>query len=83
VKFNGTVEVCLDKCPGFRCENGQIAYGRRRRAINQTPVDSNKIYEISMTAFIKVNYDEGTDPSEYLVLKISDHSGKAAFECPK
>uniref|UniRef100_A0A336LI52 CSON014413 protein n=2 Tax=Culicoides sonorensis TaxID=179676 RepID=A0A336LI52_CULSO len=61
VQFRGTVNVCLDKCQGIQCSNGQIGYGRRRRAVNQTPADPNKIFEISLATFIKVNYQEGVD----------------------
>ncbi|XP_063701555.1 uncharacterized protein LOC134831688 isoform X2 [Culicoides brevitarsis] len=61
VQFRGTVNVCLDKCQGIQCSNGQIGYGRRRRAVNQSPADPNKIFEISLATFIKVNYQEGTD----------------------
>lgn len=41
------------------CSNGQTGYGRKRREISST--DSNKIYEINLTTFIRVNYDEGSD----------------------
>ncbi|XP_026471751.1 uncharacterized protein LOC113376037 [Ctenocephalides felis] len=58
VQFRGTVNVCLDKCTGVECSNGQIGYGRRRRDIRSP--SNNKVYEISMTTFIKVNYDDNS-----------------------
>ncbi|CAG9813619.1 unnamed protein product [Phaedon cochleariae] len=54
VQFKGTVNVCLDKCKGIECSDGQIGYGRRKRAISELPADPNKIFEISITSFIKV-----------------------------
>ncbi|RZF40947.1 hypothetical protein LSTR_LSTR013202 [Laodelphax striatellus] len=56
VQFKGTVNVCLDKCRGVECSNGQIGYGRRKRAVGQMPHDPNKIFEMTITSFIKVNY---------------------------
>ncbi|EEB13136.1 conserved hypothetical protein [Pediculus humanus corporis] len=59
VQFKGTVNVCLDKCQGVQCSNGQIGYGRRRRrSVESMPADPNKIYEISLTTFIKINFIE-------------------------
>ncbi|GAB0090309.1 uncharacterized protein DMENIID0001_050280 [Sergentomyia squamirostris] len=60
VQFRGTVNVCLDKCQGIPCSNGQIGYGRRKREI-PSQADPNKVYEISMATFIKVNYEKGVD----------------------
>ncbi|CAL4074047.1 unnamed protein product, partial [Meganyctiphanes norvegica] len=54
VLFRGTVDVCLDKCQGILCSNGQQGFGRRRRDINSSPADPNKIYEVSMMTFLKV-----------------------------
>lgn len=54
VQFKGTVNVCLDKCKGVECSDGQIGYGRRKRAISELPPDPNKIFEITITSFIKV-----------------------------
>ncbi|XP_039297437.1 uncharacterized protein LOC111044976 isoform X2 [Nilaparvata lugens] len=56
VQFKGTVNVCLDKCRGVECSNGQVGYGRRKRAVRQMPHDPNKIFEMTITSFIKVNY---------------------------
>ncbi|CAG4949877.1 unnamed protein product, partial [Parnassius apollo] len=69
VQFRGTVTVCLDKCQGVQCSNGAIGYGRKRRSIASS-ADSSKVYEVSLTTFIKVDW---TDPnaardSEYLSL---------------
>ncbi|KAJ8704467.1 hypothetical protein PYW07_011655 [Mythimna separata] len=63
VQFKGTVTVCLDKCQGVQCSNGQTAYGRRRRSIS-SGADSNKVYEVSLTTFIKVDYEEGQKEAE-------------------
>ncbi|XP_056633242.1 uncharacterized protein LOC130442877 [Diorhabda sublineata] len=54
VQFKGTVNVCLDKCKGVECSDGQIGYGRRKRAISELPADPNKVFEITITSFIKV-----------------------------
>ncbi|XP_050095147.1 uncharacterized protein LOC126577516 [Anopheles aquasalis] len=62
VQFQSTVNVCVDRCKGVICTNGQTAFGRRkRREISQSPADPNKVYEVTMTTFIKVNYDENAD----------------------
>merc|ERR1712154_737395 len=56
VLFKGTVNVCLDKCGGVECANGQIGFGRRRRRRDVTgdAVDRNKVYEVSMSTIVKV-----------------------------
>lgn len=59
VQFRGTVNACVDKCQGIKCSNGQIGYGRRKREISQSP-DQNKVYEISMTTFIRVEGEPAT-----------------------
>lgn len=59
VQFRGTVNVCLDKCKGIECSNGQTGFGRRKREVSNS--DSNKLYEIDMSTFIKVDYDAGAD----------------------
>lgn len=39
-----------------QCGNGLLGFGRRRRSIpNQLPPDPNKVFEIEMTAFLKVD----------------------------
>ncbi|BES97934.1 Zona pellucida-like domain [Nesidiocoris tenuis] len=56
VQFKGTVNVCLDKCRGVECSNGQIGYGRRKRAVPMMPPDPNKVFEVSISSYIKVDY---------------------------
>ncbi|CAK9817478.1 hypothetical protein ANTQUA_LOCUS9391 [Anthophora quadrimaculata] len=58
VQFRGTVNVCLDKCQGIECSNGQIGFGRRRRAIDVSNNDKNKLFEVTMSALIKVDFEE-------------------------
>ncbi|VVC46170.1 Zona pellucida domain [Cinara cedri] len=56
VQFKGTVNVCLDKCNGVDCSNGKVGFGRKRREISGNPPNTNKVFEVSMTTFIKVEY---------------------------
>lgn len=67
VQFKGTVNVCLDRCKGVECSDGQIGYGRRKREISSLPADPNKIFEITITSFIKVNYDDDSENFEEIV----------------
>ncbi|XP_046810568.1 uncharacterized protein LOC111677810 [Lucilia cuprina] len=73
VQFRATVNVCLDKCLGTQCSNGQIGYGRRKRDTSDammTPLmDTNKVYEISLAMFIKINDLEGVNRNEVLRLE--------------
>uniref|UniRef100_A0A1A9V2E8 ZP domain-containing protein n=1 Tax=Glossina austeni TaxID=7395 RepID=A0A1A9V2E8_GLOAU len=73
VQFRATVNVCLDKCLGTQCSNGQIGYGRRKREVSDTKLtplmDTNKVYEISLAMFIKVNDVEGVNRNEVLRLE--------------
>lgn len=73
VQFRATVNVCLDKCLGTQCSNGQTGYGRRRRDTSDammTPLmDTNKVYEISLAMFIKINDIEGVNRNEVLRLE--------------
>ncbi|XP_011050379.1 PREDICTED: uncharacterized protein LOC105143624 [Acromyrmex echinatior] len=63
VQFRGTVNVCLDKCPGIECSNGQVGFGRKRRAIEMSSTDKNKLFEVTMSTFIKVDsVDDMIDP---------------------
>ncbi|KAF5296216.1 hypothetical protein FQR65_LT10291 [Abscondita terminalis] len=64
VQFKCTVNVCLDKCQGVECSDGQIGYGRKRREIPSLPADPNKIFEITITSFIKVNYEDESENFE-------------------
>ncbi|KAJ3648392.1 hypothetical protein Zmor_020198 [Zophobas morio] len=67
VQFKGTVNVCLDKCKGVECSDGQIGYGRRRRAIASNPNSPNGLFEITITSFIKVGYEDGAGNLEEIV----------------
>ncbi|KDR19220.1 hypothetical protein L798_06275 [Zootermopsis nevadensis] len=58
VQFKGTVNVCLDKCRGVECSNGQTGYGRRRREVSSIPADPNKVFEVTMSTFIRVDYKD-------------------------
>ncbi|XP_058983816.1 uncharacterized protein LOC101892098 isoform X2 [Musca domestica] len=73
VQFRATVNVCLDKCLGTQCSNGQIGYGRRRRDTSEAMMspfqDTNKVYEISLAMFIKINDIEGVNRNEVLRLE--------------
>jgi hypothetical protein len=39
------------------CSNGQTGYGRRRREVPTIAADPNKVFEVTMSTFIKVNYE--------------------------
>lgn len=67
VQFKGTVNVCLDRCKGVECSDGAIGYGRKKREISSLPADPNKIFEITITSFIKVNYDDDSENFEEIV----------------
>lgn len=67
VQFKGTVNVCLDRCKGVECSDGSIGYGRRKRAVATLPPDPNKIFEVTITSFIKVNYDDDSENLEEIV----------------
>lgn len=43
----------------IECSNGQIGFGRRKREVPSMPPDPNKVFEVSITSFIKVDYKEG------------------------
>ncbi|KAL7632661.1 UNVERIFIED_CONTAM: hypothetical protein RMT77_017042 [Armadillidium vulgare] len=62
--FRGTVDVCLDKCQGIQCSNGDIGFGRRRRAVPEE-ADPNKIFEVTMMTFIKFEDDLNNRESIY------------------
>lgn len=42
-------------CFQVECSDGKIGYGRRRRALPTLPADGNRVYEITVTSFIKVD----------------------------
>lgn len=46
------------------CSDGQIGFGRRRRAISNGP---NGLFEITITSFIKVDYEDGAENFEELI----------------
>jgi len=55
VLFKGIVNVCLDKCNGVRCSNGQVGFGKRkRRSQEESEVDIQRVYEVSMSTIVKV-----------------------------
>lgn len=57
VLFVGTVNVCIKECKGVPCGNDQYGYGRRRRSIPpEIPNDPNKVFEVELTTFLKVQY---------------------------
>ncbi|KAG7210031.1 hypothetical protein KM043_011609 [Ampulex compressa] len=58
VQFRGTVNVCLDKCQGIECSNGQVGFGRKRRAIEVSSPDKNNVFEVTMSTLIKVDFEE-------------------------
>lgn len=64
VQFRAVVNVCLDKCAGTTCSNGQIGYGRRKRDIRNPSTDPKKIYEFSVATFIKVDEEKGLNKGE-------------------
>ena len=49
------------------CSDGQIGYGRRRRAIASNPNSPNGLFEITITSFIKVGYEDGAGNLEEIV----------------
>lgn len=49
------------------CSDGQIGFGRRRRSLPTLPADPNKIFEITITSFIKVNYDDESENFEAVI----------------
>ncbi|XP_051172587.1 uncharacterized protein LOC127288923 [Leptopilina boulardi] len=66
VQFRGTVNVCLDKCDGVECSNGQIGYGRRKRRSVKSSKTQNQLYEVTMSTFVKVGEDS-VEYSEFIV----------------
>jgi hypothetical protein len=49
------------------CSDGQIGYGRRRRAISSNSNSPNGLFEITITSFIRVDYEDGAENLEELV----------------
>ncbi|XP_034951593.1 uncharacterized protein [Chelonus insularis] len=65
VQFNGTVNVCLDKCQGVECSNGQMGFGRKKRAIPSSR-NKNEVFEVTMFTLIRVDSNSDTVPEEEL-----------------
>lgn len=42
----------------IECSNDQIGFGRKRRAIDVSNTDKNKLFEVTMSALIKVDFEE-------------------------
>ncbi|GBP29758.1 hypothetical protein EVAR_94598_1 [Eumeta japonica] len=58
VQFKATVLIValqVTSLPQVECSNGVTAYGRRRRAVDAAA--SNRLYEVALTTFIKVEGD--------------------------
>jgi len=72
VLFKGIVNVCLDRCNGVQCSNGQVGYGRKRRDVNDEPAQQQRVYEVSMSTVVKVS-DQTTER-----LVTADSQGKLA-----
>merc|ERR1712141_633135 len=61
VLFKGVVNVCLDRCNGVQCSNGQVGFGKRKkRSQDESELDVQRVYEVSMSTVVKVG-DERTD----------------------
>lgn len=60
VLFKGVVNVCLDRCNGVQCSNGQVGYGRRKkRELNDDESSrQQRIYEVSMSTLVKVGEEK-------------------------
>jgi hypothetical protein len=71
VLFKGVVNVCLDRCNGVQCSNGQVGFGRRKkRELNDDESSrQQRIYEVSMSTLVKVG-------EEKVVLKQDDSQGQ-------
>lgn len=52
----------------MECSDGQIGFGRRKkRAISSSSNSPNGLFEITITSFIKVDYEDGSENLEELV----------------
>jgi hypothetical protein len=40
------------------CSNGQTGYGRKRREVASIPADPNKVFEVTMSTYIRVDYKD-------------------------
>ncbi|XP_048514635.1 uncharacterized protein LOC105684285 isoform X2 [Athalia rosae] len=68
VQFRGTVNVCLNKCDGNECSNGQVGYGRKKRSLSGATNDKNNIFKVTMSRIIKVDF-EGGDVADKALLE--------------
>lgn len=80
VQFRGTVTVCLDKCRGVECSNGVVGYGRRKRAVDILPPDPNKVFEVALSAFIKVQYQNESESTTEKALLTARSDAPVAAE---
>lgn len=75
VLFKGIVRVCLDRCTGVRCSNGQVGFGRKKkRSLDEESAAQQQVYEVSMSTIVKVG-DEKTD----VIVKDSQGRAKETF----
>jgi hypothetical protein len=75
VLFKGIVNVCLDRCNGVQCSNGQVGFGKRKkRDLDDSPAEIQRVYEVSMSTIVKVG-DETTD----IIVKDSQGNRKETF----
>jgi len=75
VLFKGIVNVCLDRCNGVQCSNGQVGFGRRKkRDLDDSPAAIQRVYEVSMSTIVKVG-GNSTD----IVVKDSQGNRKETF----
>lgn len=58
----------------IECSNGQIGFGRKRRAIDVSNTDNNKLFEVTMSALIKVDFEEDAvvDKGRSIVMSYSN-----------
>lgn len=58
----------------IECSDGVVGYGRRRRrSFPSLPPDPNKVFEITITSFIKVNYDDESENFEEIIKNQTKH----------
>lgn len=55
--FNGICNVLFHNLQ-VECSNGQTGYGRRKREISGIPYDPKKVFEVTLTTYLKVDYKE-------------------------
>jgi len=57
VLFRGVLNVCINKCDGVQCSNGELGYGRRRRALTPS-ADPNLVFQVTTTTIITVQFED-------------------------